>query len=71
MRIRLTVVLCCLLLCACAARAETPLRIATLNAEWLCYTEDETTKDPWGRSTPSTSTVSTLPASSRRLSQTS
>ena len=24
------------------------LRIMTFNAEWLVYTEDETTKDPWG-----------------------
>lgn len=28
--------------------AETPVRIMTFNAEWLVYTEDETTKDPWG-----------------------
>ncbi len=28
--------------------AATELRIMTLNAEWLVFTEDETDKDPWG-----------------------
>lgn len=30
------------------ADAQNSLRIVTLNAEWLVYTEDETDKDPWG-----------------------
>ena len=33
---------------ACTANAEQRIRIVTLNAQWLVYTEDETDKDPWG-----------------------
>ena len=45
---RFFVSLClCLPICSASLAGER-LRIMTLNAEWLVYTEDETDKDPWG-----------------------
>jgi endonuclease/exonuclease/phosphatase family metal-dependent hydrolase len=37
-----------IILFAAGAAAKTPLRIMTLNAEWLVSEEGETDKDPWG-----------------------